>query len=184
MKCDRCNKEASIQIVVMSNAFETKTLNLCTECAQEAMNFSFPLQEGINGYQYFQDSLKKLIGVFFDEAKTHIEEENNKEKGEEKHCSFCDANYTDIMESGRFGCDHCYEEFSDQVRETLRMTQGATRHIGEVPEAFQEKKHLQDEIERKKKQLQDLILAENYEEAAVIRDEMKKLITALYGGEN
>ncbi len=180
MKCDRCNKDASIQLVVMEDGQEKKTIHLCTECAQEAMSSSFQPQDGAEGYQYFQDSLKKLIGVFFDEAKTHI----HGAVGDEKNCSFCGAGFSDIMETGRFGCDRCYKEFSDQVRETLRMTQGATKHIGDVPPGYREKKILMDQIEQNKQKLQDMILVEDYEGAAQMRDTVKQLTAQLEGGES
>ena len=62
------------------------------------------------------------------------------------------------------------------------MTQGATAHTGDVPEDFREIKQIQDEIQRKKEKLQELILLEDYETAAILRDEVKELCNALERG--
>ena len=172
MKCDRCNNEAGFEISIVGEGIETKTLNLCASCVHEAINMS--MNED-SEYHYFQDSLKKLIGVFFDEKQPEATPEDD------RRCSFCDARFSDIIETGRFGCDQCYQEFGDQVRETLRMTQGSTNHIGDVPPNFREKKAMQDKISKKKEELQELILSEDYEGAAVIRDEVRTLTAALEG---
>ena len=176
MRCDRCDNEATIQIHIIENGEDPQTINLCETCAQNMMfqNFS---NEDNEEYQYFQDHLKKLVGVFFNEPQTRTESPDDQKK-----CSFCGSSFSDITKTGRFGCDHCYTEFYEQAKESLRMTQGATAHTGDVPEDFGEIKQIQDEIQRKKEKMQELILLEDYETAAILRDEVKELCNALERG--
>ncbi len=176
MKCDRCEHDATIQIHIVEAGNEPKTVNLCEECARKMMFDSIQNNDS-EEYQYFQDHLKKLVGVFFNEPKTFADSEE-----ENRHCAFCGSSFHDITQTGRFGCDHCYTEFYDKVKETLRMTQGAVAHTGDVPENYREMREIQDEIARKKEELQELILSEDYETAAVIRDEVKELSAALERG--
>lgn len=176
MKCDRCENEANIQIHIIEAGNEAKKLNLCDECAQQIM---FHNMDNTNNeeYQYFQDHLKKLVGVFFNEP-----EEREEAADDGITCSACGSSFADITKTGRFGCDRCYTEFYDKAKETLRMTQGATSHTGDIPENYRELRRIQDEISRKKEELQELILSEDYEHAAVIRDEVKELSAALERG--
>lgn len=176
MKCDRCENEASIQIHIVEADNDPKTLNLCDECAQQMM-FHNLQNEDNEEYQYFQDHLKKLVGVFFNEPESLPLDADDDQK-----CAFCGSSFADITQTGRFGCDHCYTEFYEKVKETLRMTQGATAHTGDVPENFKEIREIQEEISRKKEELQELILSEDYETAAVLRDEVKELSAALERG--
>ena len=176
MKCDRCEQTAGIEIVVMKDGADSKTMHLCAGCAQDALIVSLSdSKENPEGFLYYQDNLKKLLGAIFDET----EEAEGEAQEDEHHCSFCGSSYADIMHTGRFGCDRCYVEFQDRIRETLRMTQGATSHIGDVPPSYKRLKEIHDEIEKKKQLLNDLILSEDYETAAVLRDEVKLLHAAL-----
>lgn len=180
MKCNRCENDANIQIQIVEAGSEPKTLNLCDECAKTMMFHNLKNQEQApdgDDYVYFQDHLKKLVGVFFTDPGVFAETDENEHK-----CSFCGSGFSDITKTGRFGCDRCYTEFYDQVKETLRMTQGAVTHTGDIPENYREVRKIQQEITKKKEELQELILSEDYETAAVIRDEVKELAEALERG--
>lgn len=182
MKCDRCDNESTIHVYIHHESEEeNRATHLCADCARRAVGEILfkgeetPEEPGDkDGFQFFQDSLKQLVASFFEET------EEDAAAGQDEHrCSFCGSSFREIMESGRLGCDHCYTEFQDRVRESLRMTQGATRHIGDVPTSQKERKELLDAIETKKQQLQELILVEDYEQAAQVRDEVRAMTAAL-----
>lgn len=173
MKCDRCEKDAQLMIHTIDAHQEKTTLHLCTTCAQElfikgAGNMDQEL------FAYFQDNLKHILSGFFEEQ----------EEQKERRCSHCNSTFTDIINSGRFGCDHCYTEFFDKARQTLKMAQGTTKHKGAVPKNFtpsaeEECLDIEMQLIEKQEALEVCIAEEDYEGAAVLRDEMKELQKAI-----
>ena len=86
---------------------------------------------------------------------------------------------------GKFGCDNCYEVFSTRIDPILKRLQGSNRYNGKkaelnennnskISEAPQELSK-PEKIEELKAKLKELVKVENYEEAAKVRDEIKKL---------
>jgi protein arginine kinase activator len=49
-----------------------------------------------------------------------------------------------------------------------------TRHIGKVPEAFRQTRDLSDRLKLLNKRLTKAIESEDFEEAAILRDEIKQ----------
>jgi protein arginine kinase activator len=54
-----------------------------------------------------------------------------------------------------------------------------TRHVGKVPEALRQSRDLSDRLRTLQKKLANAIEAENFEEAAAVRDEIKKTTNRL-----
>lgn len=104
-------------------------------------------------------------------------------------CKSCGYTFDDIASHGRLGCKDCYEVFEDRLDPLIRRIQGANRHVGRIGKVvdrkIEEKYHKQEEKQEIKKEVSELqklqnklkeaIQQEKYEEAATIRDEIKKL---------
>jgi protein arginine kinase activator len=97
-------------------------------------------------------------------------------------CESCGATLQDFRDSGRLGCPHCYVTFETHLRTLLRRIHGASRHVGqayvapavagaavpvpaEAPPALAE---LREALRR-------AVEAENFEQAARLRDEIRDL---------
>ena len=98
--------------------------------------------------------------------------------------------YNDFVNTGRLGCIHCYDIFSDRLDPILKNIQGSNRHIGrkgkvldssivENMEKQKEKVEKQNKevnkIETLKRELKQAIKEERYEDAAKLRDEINGL---------
>ena len=95
---------------------------------------------------------------------------------EEKHCPTCGMTLTDIAKVGKFGCHDCYETFKDDVPQIIRRVQAGTgAHTGKIPVSSRSKIQLKQQIAEKEKILQGLIEEQAFEDAAVLRDEIKAL---------
>lgn len=95
---------------------------------------------------------------------------------EEKRCPTCQMSLKDIAHVGKFGCRDCYATFKDDVYDIVRRVQGGhTRHSGKYPKSTHQKRALKQQIEGKRQQLQELIETQAFEEAAIVRDEIKAL---------
>ena len=84
--------------------------------------------------------------------------------------------FADIAESGKVGCANCYNEFGEELLPYLKRIHGSVHHNGKNPGNNQliikDKSNTVSELKVK---LANLVAAEKYEEAAVVRDEIKKL---------
>ena len=106
----------------------------------------------------------------------------------ELSCIKCGLTWDDFLHTGKFGCSNCYSDFESRIDPILRSLQGATNHVGRigtVKEGNNVKRNLDDKMEEKqntninkvdklKEDLKNAIKEERYEDAAKIRDELKK----------
>ena len=73
------------------------------------------------------------------------------------------------------GCERCYDEFKDAIEATLEQIQPSTTHKGRLGGEAGAKIQKTNELDRLKEQLKRAILDEKYEDAAVLRDKIKKI---------
>lgn len=91
-------------------------------------------------------------------------------------CPVCGSSFADIAESGRVGCSECYKTFYNELLPYLKRVHGSTAHVGRIPNrAPLIVKPETETIEDLRMQLSRLVSEERYEEAAVVRDKIKKL---------
>ena len=159
MLCNICGKnEATVHLTEIVNDKMTK-LHLCEECAKD---------KGAEMEEHF--GMSDLLAGLADLGA-------NLEPGtaNEIKCPFCGFTYQDFKKVGRLGCGDCYEAFKKQLDPLLKRIHGANRHIGKVPlmagKTVKENRTLQDV----KAQLEKAIMAEEFEEAARLRDMIKEL---------
>ena len=84
------------------------------------------------------------------------------------HCPSCGTTLDFYENNGRFACSECYNAFSDSLDVMLKKMQGSNRHKGDMSSA-------PSEIDSLKSKLKQAIEIENFEEAARLRDEIKRL---------
>ena len=181
MICDNCGKDnANIRYYKNINGVE-KQMNLCEECSKKLgianeMSFNMPIDFSSFWGGFFEDfetpSLLNLVSG-----------------GSELKCKGCNNSFEDILETGKFGCQECYETFESEIDELLNRIQGKNRHVGrlgsgekirvdnnnDINEKTENKNPERNKLEELKAKLKDLIKEENYEEAAKVRDEIKEI---------
>ena len=180
MKCDKCNDEAIIEINILSEDGSAK-VSLCESCYTKYLE-EFKQMNSDQGhgeeeqFKFFQQILSELVSSMLipnetgeDITETAVEGDNG------KSCSSCGTSFAWIIQNGKFGCDHCYEEFRNAIDQILLQTQGANEHKGKVPEMYEGLQAIQKEIREKEDQLKELVYEEKYEEAAAFRDELNNL---------
>lgn len=159
MLCNVCNKnEATVHLTEIVNDKMTK-LHLCEDCAKEKgaeMEEHFGMSDLLAGLADLSSSVEPG-------AASSIK------------CALCGFTYQDFKKTGRLGCGDCYEAFKKQLDPLLKRIHGANRHIGKVPlmvgKTVKENKTLQE----LKAQIEKAIAAEEFEEAARLRDAIKEL---------
>ena len=90
-------------------------------------------------------------------------------------CPACGTTRAEILKSGRMGCDRCYETFAAEMLPVVLSLQHADQHMGKVPRHASERLKTSVEQTRLRRELDQAVAAENYEEAARLRDRIKAL---------
>jgi len=159
MLCQKCKKkQASVHMTEIVGE-EKKEVHLCDGCAQE---------QGLTlkGQVSLADFLAGLI-------KTPVNQELALLAKLE--CPVCGINYLEFQTKGRFGCARDYEIFEKLVQPLLDKLHGASEHIGKIPAAGAGTDGVQARLSTLRRELKAAIDEEKYEEAAQIRDEMRRL---------
>lgn len=158
MLCQKCGKNtATTHIKTVINGKVTEQ-NLCGYCAAKG---------GYSGFSTgsISNILSSMLGQSI-QLSSGISS---------KQCSCCGASFADIAETGKVGCAVCYSEFGEQLLPYLKRIHGSVRHSGKVPGSKElivtETAQTLNELKAK---LASLVASEKYEEAAVVRDEIKK----------
>ena len=92
-----------------------------------------------------------------------------------RECPVCGMKFIDFRNTGRLGCPHDYEEFKEELTPLLENIHGETRHCGKTPRRLPHTRQAQSELVQLRKQLSQAITKEAYEEAADLRDRIRRL---------
>jgi protein arginine kinase activator len=136
-------------------------LDLCEECAKT---------KGINDPTSF--GLADLDLVLGLGASQQLEQAAG---GVELKCSRCGFTQADFKKSGRLGCPECYRTFAEGLAGLLKTMHKGTRHTGKAPEALRATRENASLLKTLQTKLARAIKDENYEQAALMRDEIKQL---------
>ncbi len=89
-------------------------------------------------------------------------------------CSACGFTQADFKKAGRLGCPECYKTFAEPLEGLLKTMHKGTRHVGKVPETQRQTRDFTDRIKLLQRKLSKAIEREDFEEAALVRDEIKQ----------
>ncbi len=168
MKCDICGRrEATVHLTEVINDEVTK-LHLCEQCAKEK-------SEEMHSHFGLTDLLAGLMDMG-----PAIPEGRIKEEIDVK-CPGCGSTYFDFQKTGRLGCGKCYETFEKNLSELLRKIHGADKHVGKMPFKGEGVYRAQQDLQRLKKELAQLVRNEEFEKAAMLRDRVKELEDKIEG---
>lgn len=161
MLCESCGKnEAYIHYTKIINGKYMEE-HLCEECA-------------LKNYDFDKDfSMSKLFTGLIDGIK------DNKEKINETKCNFCGLSYSKFRNEGKFGCSQCYETFKDKLDPLIKGLHGHNRHRGKIPINSSSRVYLKRVEDNLQIDLENAIKMEEFERAAQIRDQLKKLRSTL-----
>lgn len=152
MLCQRCNKQqATIHLTEILND-EKRERHLCEDCAREegvAIKAQVNLQDILSGMLEAHEDAGRDAGL---------------------RCPDCGITYAEFRNQGRLGCPHDYDVFAEPLQEVLGKVHGATEHVGKLPRRGGADSRGQRELMQLRRQLHSAVEAEQYEEAARLRD--------------
>jgi protein arginine kinase activator len=138
-------------------------IHVCERCADE---------KGLHGTPKTHNKMEiaDLIATMADSLTTSDEQRVGRVQ-----CPRCGLLYSAFRETGRLGCAECYVAFQFQLRPLLRRIHGDTRHKGKVPARDAQVPSRSRQIQRLFDELQRAVEREEFEKAAGIRDEIRRL---------
>jgi protein arginine kinase activator len=158
MMCCVCKeKEATVHYTQIAGD-KIQKVDLCEACAKS---------KGVNDPMGFSLA-DLLLGLG---ASQEIEQAAG---GSELKCPRCGFTQADFKKAGRLGCPECYHTFSEALGGLLKTMHKGTRHVGKAPEALKQSRDLSERMKELQEKLNQAITAEDFEEAAILRDEIKQ----------
>jgi protein arginine kinase activator len=158
MLCCICKeKEASVHLTQIAGD-KMQKVDLCEECAKH---------KGVNDPAGFSLA-DLLLGLGASEELAQAS------GGADLKCPKCGFTQADFKKAGRLGCSDCYNTFAEGLEGLLKTMHKGTRHTGKVPQALQQSRDLAERLKVLRKKLDKAVEDENFEQAALLRDEIKQ----------
>ena len=187
MLCEICKqKQATIHVQEVNKGNKT-TLHICEECAAKKSLNKTNLQD-INIaeilYKLSTAAAEELLPATNNSAiQSNLSDNNNIITN--IICPKCKWDINKFRQTGRLGCENCYQAFSEILSETLCNMHKGTVHAGKCPDLREPAPELlMFDILNLQKQLDTHVMREEYEEAAKLRDQINKLKKEVSSGTN
>lgn len=165
MLCQECQKRpATVHLTQIING-EQRAQHFCEQCAHKKGEFvfdhpPFSIHNLLTGLMNMDAQPTGMLKEF---TTTKIQ------------CPNCGLTYAQFGQIGRFGCSECYQTFGERLLPLMRRIHGSTQHVGTVPRRAGDAVQLRRNLDELKQQLQRLIVQEEFEQAAKVRDRIREL---------
>lgn len=151
MLCEKCKKNEATVFYEENINGRKRSYKLCSGCAA---------QKGVSIPDFSKEMLNFGVGLFeglMNAALPAISSGLKAAAEPQKRCPVCGSTLADITKNGRLGCGECYTVFGGMP-------------LPKPKKHSEEASHKQDSAEALEAKLKEAIDAEDFEEAARIRD--------------
>lgn len=155
MLCQKCKKQdATVHLTDLVKG-EKREKHLCQECAAD------------EGIAIKQPPLNEVLHNFLTQSIKGVAQ---------LKCSECGMTFVEFRSQGLLGCPRDYDAFGEPMVAVIQQAQdGKTQHTGKAPGQTLQLDLAQQKRLGLQRQLRDAIDAEDYEQAAKLRDELNAL---------
>jgi len=164
MKCQLCSNPATVHLTTLTGLKTKKVMHLCDACAK---------QHQVMGEAKPELNIPAIVHMLLGSQLDQTSEELAR-----LTCPECGVKYMEFRGEGRLGCPADYEVFRIGLEPILRRVHRATRHAGKVPPHRLQNLQRQAEMADLHHRLRMAVETESYEEAARIRDLIRRKETA------
>lgn len=166
MLCQKCHKQrATIRYAEVVDGRVTDQF-WCKECLAQQRN-------GAEGFELAEVPPTRP-------NKASIHKVVSKVVRAQRSCPECDTRLQSILDTHLVGCAACYTHFADELPAVLGRLHESPAHRGKSPQATDTHAQLKSDLQAKRALLRTMLRAENYEEAASLRDEIRDLEAGLF----
>ncbi len=160
MRCDICGQREAVVFIHGVGVEGTKELKLCSQCARK------------HGLEQLQSNIGEILTELFKGISMDNEDKKiNVVTKQKEKCHYCGTSIQEVKKSHKAGCPHCWEYFS----EILFKSDKHPVHRGRVSYKLQQLREQEQQLAQLQQLLQEAILFEDYEQAAIYRDQIKAL---------
>jgi protein arginine kinase activator len=176
MQCQRCHKKKAAVIYRENINGRAKVLRLCGDCT-EVLEQAGELEDmgtvlsGFLSPLLTENEEPLPLSLVAEGSLTHA-----------RQCPACGLEAAHLGERGQLGCPACYQAFTRELALPLQRLHGRAVHTGRVSSGYRARKETEERLVLLRGQLQKAVEAEEYERAAALRDEIRKLEATLSGG--
>ena len=157
IKCDKCDNPASVHLTEISGGQKIEK-HLCQDCAAG---------EGITVKTNIP--ISQLLEDF-------ILQSGPGEELADLACDVCKITFGEFRQKGLLGCPHDYDAFEPALRPLIEGAHaGASQHVGKAPHRSGGQQKKQNALLRLRADLKKAVAAEDYERAAMLRDQIQEL---------
>jgi protein arginine kinase activator len=156
MLCGLCKQNKAKVHLTQITGDKMQKVDLCEECAKE---------KGVTDPAGFSLA-DLLLGLG---ASQEMEEASG---GTDLKCPHCGFTQADFKKTGRLGCSECYQTFAGGLEALLKSMHKGTRHAGKIPAGRRRTQDLRERLDALQLQLNKAVMAEDFERAAVLRDDI------------
>ena len=157
--CQRCGKATATVHLTDLIQGEKQERHLCNQCAEDEGVFMKPQQVPLN----------ELLKGF-------VLQKTNAQELADLSCDQCGMTFVEFRSHGLLGCPNDYDAFEKALGPLLeRSHEGALQHVGKTATRTSAGIVMQQDMFRLQRELQQAVDEEQYERAASLRDQIKKL---------
>ncbi|BBB91317.1 MAG TPA: UvrB/UvrC motif-containing protein [Methylomusa anaerophila] len=168
MLCDDCQKEpACVHITKILNGQKIEK-HLCEQCAANSGDAA--ISSSISNLFANKVSIHDFLKEMF-----HYSPSAEAAHKTEISCSQCGMTYQDFSRSGKLGCGTCYQTFRENLEPLIKRVHGTCGHTGKIPKRSGQSLDIKQRIKALRQELEALVVREEYEQAAKVRDEIRIL---------
>jgi len=166
MKCQRCDKTATIHITEITGGV-AEEVHLCETHAREYLSQG-PQPPATPASSLASNLAQQIISSTAEELS----------RLDQQACPICGITFFEFRSKGRLGCAHDYVCFEKQLEPLLLNIHGETRHQGKRPKAAPRETYYQQqltELIRMRREMKQAVEAEDYERASELRDRIRTI---------
>ncbi len=191
MLCERCNRAEADVLYRETVKGRTHVRHLCRVCADTVASAE-ELEDVSAALSPFSSPLLSpspppplpIPATALRSASGVIAETDSSPAGMEEDvasCPLCGTTARELEASGMAGCARCYRTFRNLLGKSLRTYHGSQSHQGRISAAWRAKQAHRERLTTLREALKEAVVAECFEEATVLRDEIRRMEAEIGG---
>lgn len=166
MLCQKCHKNSATVRYAEVVDGKVADLHLCADCLNKHQD------QADKGFELSGPPAPPVAGG----SRIVLEPDPTSEY---QTCAVCETSLATVLKSGKVGCVDCYESFGPRLTTVLEGLHGSAVHRGKQPRVDDARERVRANLQTKRALLRSALNAENYEEAATLRDDIRTLESGL-----
>lgn len=168
MKCQKCNKEATVHVTDLVGGKPIE-YHLCEEHAKAFLQNTQAILPG-------EANMASALATHLAQKMAFSKANSEFLESDQEMCPVCGIHFSEFRATSLLGCPEDYHTFAKQLKPLLMNIHGETRHKGKKPKRSgeAESQRLTHRIELYH-EMEKAVAEEKYEKAKEIRDQILKM---------